>query len=1015
MEWKLLICIVLFMIPTRVFGTLSQVAEIIPIVESSQQQTEQKKGRVKGVVTDSDKQAMIGVNVAVIKGNSVLTGVVTDLNGKFELDVPEGCQLRFTFIGYKTLFLAPLFEKTMTIQMERDSQEIEEVVVNGFFTRSKQTFTGAAKTLTQEQILSISPNNIFQALSTLDSSIQLPKNNEMGSSPNVVPELIIRSTTSLATGDEVGLNSPLIVIDGVESTLQDLYDININDIERIDILKDASATALYGENAANGVICVERIRVRQAPLRVRYSTTLEASFADLSSYDLCNAAQKLELERIAGLYNSSTGALDKDYYDKLALVSQGVDIDWGSKPVRNSFSHDHSISLSGRGSGLEYNITGKYSDTKGVMKNDGRISYGMDVYLSYRLKEKLILTLRAGHSQLTTKNSNYGSYSDWLMVNPYDSPYDEVGELRRELSWGNYNPLYEASLSSFDKSKARSQNLSLSARYNFKTNLYVTAQGSYTTSMGTSDLFKSPESGEYLNTVSPLEKGSYVLSNSTSDNYSFKVVGNWIHSFDNKGTMFTFNVGGEVKKSNSTARTTIATGFLSNSLADYAYAGAYYSTPSGSESLNTSVGAFAAANFTLKNRYIVDGSYRMSGSSQFGANNRYAPFWAVGVGYNLHNEEFIKKLGLVNMLRLRGSYGYTGSVKFNSFQAITTYKYQMDNIHLGGIGAVPIAMPNPDLKWQITKKMNVGLTSSFWKERINVNVDYYQEWTDDMLIDVSLPPSSGTVSVKDNLGSQVSKGIDFSVWVKPIQTQNFSWTLTFNGIHSKTEIKEISDALKRQNENNGNITSEVAPRILFQEGGSPTAINAVRSAGIDPASGKEIYIKKDGTYTYEYDTQDKVVVGEMNPTLQGSISTSINYKSFYIGLNFAYTFGGDIYNQTRASKIENINSKYNADVRAFTERWKQPGDVVPYLAIQTEGGTSYVHSSRFVEKENEIVLSSVNFAYEFPQKMLEKWGIQRLRLGVGSADLFRLSTVRYERGTSYPYSRTINMTLSVTF
>ncbi len=973
-----------------------------------------KGGKVTGKVLDAQKMPMIGVNVAIMKGKEVLTGVTTNLDGKFELEVPRGSQLRFSYVGYKELLMNPTLDNPMTVYMEEDSNAMEEVVVNGFFTRSKQTFTGAARTLTSDQILEVSPTNLFQALATLDPSMTITKNNAMGSNPNNIPDLIIRSTTSLATSDEVGLNTPLIIIDGVESALSDLYDINMYDIERIDILKDASATALYGENAANGVIVVERKKVSEAPLRISYSLAPEIAFADLSSYDLCNSAQKLELERLAGLYNSVTGDLDTDYYKTLAKVNSGINTDWKSKPIRTAFSHTHSLAVSGRGSGLDYRVTGKFSDKQGVMKNDGRESYGLNLYLSYRLKDKLVLTLRAEHEQLSVKNSNYGGFSDYLEANPYDSPFDEYGNLRKQLSWGVTNPLYEASLSSFNKNENRSEAISLDLRYNFKPNLFVTAQGSYSTSKGVSDMFLSPESIDFAGVAEMEKKGMYVLGNTESNSYSFKMVGNWIHSFDNEGTMFTLNVGGEIKKSDSFSRTATASGFLADNLSDWAYATSYLNAPSGSEDLSTSVGAFGAANFVWKNRYFVDGSYRMSGSSKFGGNNKYAPFWSVGVGYNMHNEEYIKKLGWVNTLRLRGSYGYTGSVKFSPYQAIATYQYGTSYLHYAGVGAVPITLPNPDLTWQTTKKLNVGITSSFFDERLNVNLDYYNEYTDDMLIDVSLPPSSGGSNVKDNLGAQESNGFEFSVWGKLIQTKDFSWTVTANGLHATTKIKAISDALKRQNNENGSITEEVSPRLLYTEGGSPTAIYAVRSAGIDPASGKEIYIKKDGTYTHEYDPDDKVVVGDTNPDLQGSLSTSLFYKGFTLGLNFQYTVGGDLYNSTRASKIENIDPRRNADVRAFTERWKQPGDVVPYLGLSANGGKNFVHSDRFVENENELWFSSINFSYEVPQSVLSRWGIQRARLGVGASDLFRLSTVKYERGTTYPYSRSFNFTFNIT-
>ncbi len=911
----------------------------------------------------------------------------------------------------------------MKIVLKPNSKTLSDVVVNGFFTRKKQTFTGAARTVTSDEILKVAPNNIMQTLATLDPSLNITQNNAMGSNPNAVPDLVIRSTTSLSTSNEVGLNAPLIVIDGVEQSLQALYDMDINDIERVDILKDASATALYGENAANGVIVIERKRVSQSPVRIRYTFTPEASFADLSSYDYCDAAQKLELERLAGLYNSTTGSLDKSYYEKLALVNSGVNTDWMSKPVRNSFSHSHSLSISGRGSGLDYNVNANYQDTEGVMKDDGRKRYGMNIYLSYTAVKDLIVTLRASHDQLNTNASKYGSFSNYLACNPYDSPYDEYGNLRSSLSYNMDNPLYEASLSSFNKSQTRTQQISLDLRYNILPTFFVTAQGSYSTSRGTSDAFTSPDSHEF-ETVAIKQKGRYELGNTSADQWAGKIVANYIHNFDKDGTMLTLNLGGEIKKNKSTASSLVGTGFLSDNQNDMAYATAYPNggQPSGSEDLSTSLGGFLAANFMWKNRYVVDGSYRVSGSSKFGSDHRYAPFWSVGAGWNLHNEKFIKKLGWVNTLRLRGSYGYTGSVKFSSYQAVTTYKYNSDFLGYTGVGAIPIGMANPDLKWQTTKKFNVGITSSFLGDRLNVNLDVYNEKTIDMLIDRSLPPSSGTTSVKANLGSQTSNGIEFSVWGKIIRTKDWEWTLSVNGLHSKTTINNISEAMKRMNEQNatgytdGSVSvASSSPLFQYREGESPTAIYAVRSAGIDPATGREIFIKQDGSYTYTYDTKDQVACGDTNPVMQGSFSSMLQYKNFSLTASFQYRFGGKMYNSTRALKVENINPRRNCDVRAFTDRWTKPGDVKPYIDIANATGNTSVYTDRFVEKDNELWLSSLYLQYNVPVTFLRKIHVQKLYVGIGTEDLFRITSAKYERGTSYPYSRSVNMSASLTF
>lgn len=985
-------------------------------------------GTVKGTVVDeAEHLPMPGVAVAAMKGDKMVAGTATDIDGEFTLAVPAGAKLHVSYIGYTPQTLEPVFGKNMEIVMKENATKLEDVVVNGYFTRNRNTYTGAARTLSGDELLNVSATNIMQALSTLDAGINIQQNNAAGSNPNNIPDLVIRSTTSLSSGQETGLNQPLIVIDGVESNLQALYDMNIQDIERVDILKDASATALYGENAANGVIIIERKRVSQAPVRVRYTFTPQMSFADLSSYDMCDAAQKLEFERIAGLYTLgkyptsgqalSQADIDNIYYQKLALVNSGQDVDWISQPVRNSFSHTHSLSVTGRGSCLDYNFTADYANINGVMKDDSRSRYGFNIYLSYRHKEKLIVTLRADHTSLSTEASPYGSFDNYVKMNPYDSPYDSQGNFRKLLSFNIGNPLYDATLSSFDKTEARTQNVSLDLRYNFKSNLYVTAQGAYSTTRGTSDLFYSPENTQFAFETNLGQKGYYLKGNNSADNWTGKVVGNWVQPFDKDGTMLTLNLGWEIKRLKSTGSQLAASGFLSDDLADIAYATTYYNAidPSGSEDLATSVGGFAAANFIYKNRYVVDGSYRLSGSSKFGSNNRTAPFWSVGLGYNMHNESFVKDLGFVDILRLRGSYGYTGSVKFNSYQAITTYKYSSDYLHYAGVGAIPITMANPDLTWQTTKKLNIGLTSSLFNDRLNINADWYRENTTDMLCDVSLPPSSGAASVKSNLGSQRSWGIEFNVWGKIIQTRDWTWNLSVNGLHAKSKILEISDALKRFNQESAAINTGTAPRIQYHENESPTAIYAVRSAGIDPATGKEIFIRKDGSYTYDYDPLDQVACGDTNPKLQGTFSSFLQWKNLSLNLNFSYRFGGDMYNSTRMSKVENVDPKRNVDLRAFTDRWKQPGDVAQYLAIKTDGGRTYTYTDRFVERDNELWLSAVTLQYNVPQSWVTRYGLQRLYISAGAEDLFRITSAKYERGTAYPFSRNVNLSLSLTF
>ena len=284
-----------------------------------------------------------------------------------------------------------------------------------------------------------------------------------------------------------------------------------------------------------------------------------------------------------------------------------------------------------------------------------------------------------------------------------------------------------------------------------------------------------------------------------------------------------------------------------------------------------------------------------------------------------------------------------------------------------------------------------------------------------MLLAVSMPPSSGVSSVKDNFGGQETKGFELAMSYQILKSEKWSARVGFNAARYKTELTNISSALDRQNQKNAANTDDDKPKNLYKVGQSPNAIYAVRSAGIDPMSGKEIFIKKDGEYTFLYDPQDKVVIGDATPDLQGSFNFSVRYKNVYLYTNFAYTFGGYIYNKTRARKVENIDPRYNVDVRAFTERWKKPGDYSAYLRLKDYATGSIAHTSRFVEENNQVRIANIGIKYDLNKSICKKIGIKKLAIGFSIADLKRWSTVKREIGTKYPFTSKYNFTISPTF
>lgn len=971
--------------------------------------------RVKGTVKSDKGESLPGVTV-LVKGTTI--GVTTDEKGGFEISLPEGKEivLRFSFMGLEPQEVSVKGNETISVVMKEQVNAMDEVVVNGLFTQNKNSYTGSVTTVKGEDILRISQTNLFQALSVLTPGLRIVENNEQGSNPNHIPEIIIRGTTSIASQGELGLNRPLIILDGVEISMEQLYDLDIFEIDRVDVLKDASATAMYGDKAANGVIVVQRKRVTDNKLRLRYNFVPNVQFPDISSFNMCNAGQKLELERLYGLYDKNDGSLDEIYNERLKRVRSGINTDWMSKPLRNSWSFNHSLNMSGRGGGMDYSVALRYGDTRGVMKGDYRQNYGVGFYFSYLITQKLNVNFRSDWTRTDAKDSPYGSFSDFSILNPYDVPKDENGEWNKKLSYDFRNPLYDATTSSFSKKMSKSFSNTLSLRWDILKGLYATGSFNYALNDGQSDRFNSPASSTWELTSEAAQKGSYSVSNNQGNNWALNYALNYSYFLGKEQTsVLSLHAGGTTTKNKSYSYSFQGIGFLKPEFNDLSFAVSYKEgdRPVGSESVNTSVGWYANLNFIYDNRYFADASFRTSGASTYGTDHLYSPYWSVGAGWNAHNEKFLKNT-IVNLLRFRGSLGYVGSGNFGGVKPVTIYTYTPDNVYYSGMGANPISMGNNQLKSQRTMSWNGGVNLDIWEGRFGFNLDYYKQVSKDLLLSISLPPSSGIASVMDNLGESENWGVEWSVSAQIIKKQDMYWRITVNGHHTENKIKKITDALKRQNkENQSSSFRQVAPKVQLEEGESSDAIYAVRSLGIDPATGQEIFIKKNGNYTFDYDPQDKIAMGTTVPVMEGSISTSFAWRNFSVNATCSYTWGGYIYNSTRASKVENIDPRRNVDVRAFTERWHKAGDLVSYAGYKNSN--SYIHTERFVEKKNELYLSSLGFSYDMNPKWVQKVGLKKLMLGVTFTDVCRLSTVKYERGTDYPYMRGFNFTISPTF
>lgn len=993
---------------TIVVTELKQVSIIDAPIKTFVEQVE-----IRGKVTDSAGVALDGANVKV-KGTT--KGTFTDAKGNYVLKVDKEVKfLVFSYIGMKEQEVAINNRLQINVVMERNVIATEEVVITGFFAKKKESYTGSALTFTGEQLKAIAPTNLFQALSMVTPGLVMVENKAVGSNPNSLPELLIRGVTSFSADNQT-VNQPLIVRDGTIISMQDLYDMNINEIATVTVLKDASAAALYGARAANGVIIIERNKINDGKMKITYNATSSIQFPDFSDYDLLNAADKLEYERLAGLYKATDNALqyplDSLYNLRLKEVNRGVNTDWMAKPSRVGYSLDHSLRLSGGAGNTRYELNGRFGSGEGVMKDDFRKRYGIGFALEYYMPNGLTFSNRTSFSQVNAKNSPYGTFSQYTRVNPYDRAYDQFGVLNKTLSWDYDNPLYEAQLGSFSKSMTQAFSNDFDARWNLSKQWRVSSHWNLTLNNGTNDNYRSPLSGSFKTVTDIASKGSMEIANTRGITYSGNLVVSYNKLLSNE-SLISVNTGANINHVDLNTSSFSGTGFYSDALRSINFASSYPigGRPIGSQNLNADVGGFLNMNYMFKNRYYFDGVYQISGSSKFGANNRYGHFWSTGIGWNLHNEEIFKKDWL-DLLKLRGSMGYTGKVSFASYQALTTYRYNNGLDYLNGIGAIPITIGNSDLKWERTMNYNAGIDASLFNRWFNLTLDIYKRNTTDLLIDKTIAPSTGVTSGKDNLGEMENKGIELHMDSYLIKNKGFNWQVGVNATHNANKILKISSALQKQNEYN-NALFTIAPLPQYQEGESTTALKVVRSAGIDPATGKEVYIKLNGDKTFVFDPNDKIVIGDLQPKVSGTFYTATSYKRFSIAAYFSYSFGQYIYNTTRATKVEGSDPRFNADYRVFNERWKVPGDVALYRNI-ADRSTPY-QTSRFVEKENTITLSRFNLSYELGQRFVKKIGMSKASFGLSANDLFRTSTVRIERGTSYLFSRGVDFNLNVLF
>ncbi|MDQ0636727.1 TonB-linked SusC/RagA family outer membrane protein [Pedobacter sp. W3I1] len=993
---------------------------------------------VKGVVKDA-KETIVG---ATIIARHVQTGVKTstssDRNGVFSFPRLAAGSYQFTinFIGYESKTIRGIVKDggtfSLSVLLKESSTSLDkEVIVTGTgITRNKNTFTGSTATFSGDALKMVGNNNIIQSLRTLDPSFLLMENNLAGSNPNVLPVIEVRGKSSVPSAslkDQFGgdPNQPLFILDGFESSLQTIVDLDMNRVGSVTILKDAASTALYGARASNGVVVIETIRPKPGELQFTYSNDFRVESPDLSGYNMMNATEKLEFERLSGRYTSSDTPtqqvfLDELYNTHLAAVKKGVDSYWLSEPIQTGYTNNSSVFAQGGDNTFTYGLGMNYKSQTGAMKGSGRDSYSGSINLTYR-KNKLNINNVTYIRGYSADNSPYGSFADYVNANPYfeknyTNRYLEVTRQSNGTVIKVRNPLYNGTLPQYDNTKNLEIQNNLNLNYDLTKDLRLNGAVQITKGNTNSKKFRAPESSEFED-VTLLRKGTYGDGHLSNLSYQANVLLTYYKTFAEKHIL-NANFRASVNENSNSSYSTLLEGFPagSNGNPRFAYGYSENTYPEATSSVYRTLNGTFSANYAFDNRFLADASYRLDGSTAFGTNKQFSPYYSFGLGWNVHNEAFFKGKSLINRLKLFGNIGVTGNQNYGSVTSVSVYNYNSNsNYNQFGQGIGLTTLGNPDLAPQKTTHISAGVDFVLFGNRLTGYINAYHKKTDPLVVAVDLPSSTGVFNYPLNAGTLTYNGLEAKLNYSPIYNpaRRVVLMLGLTGSMYKSKYAGFGNTL-----NSLNKQQELDKSTLrFTDGYSAETIWAAKSLGIDPATGREVFLTPSGQYSFDYSAANISPVGNTTPTVEGVFTTNLMFKGFNFGINIRYKLGGDIFNSALFEKVENISFTsitLNQDKRALYDRWQKPGDVAQFKSISQTSTTPI--SSRFVQKENTISGEAINIGYTFDNKLwVKKLGMRSFNINAMANDIFTASTVRRERGIDYPFARTVALSFRASF
>ena len=963
---------------------------------------------VSGTVTDENGLPLIGVNI-IVKNTS--RGTQTDFDGNYSISVSPGETLVFSFVGFSAVEKSVGESSTINVTMNT-AENLDEVVVVGFGTQSKRKVTDNIVSISSDEINDIPIPSLQGALTGKAAGVQITQIN--GKVEGGV-KMRIRGVSTISSSQE-----PLYVIDGMplindnesvsEAPINPLISLNPNDIASIEILKDASSAAIYGARGTNGVVLITTKSGKSGKTKVSINTSSGWS-KPTNKLDWLNSAQYIELlsEANANSYGPEDTYLTEEggFFD---FVSNGkdwrnleVDTDWQDYALVDGSVQDHSLSVSGGDEKTTFFVSTGYNRTEAIVRGNDLERYSLRGNLDHKISDKFRVGLNTGISK--SKISRIGtdnSFSTPLQAvaqTPLSPAYLDGGVIPNNETTIYYNFLMQEYNGNWDANIFRVL-LNTYLQYQIIPQLSFRTEFGYDNNNQTEEYFagsltESASTNGYAD-ANAIQSDKYNISNYFTYNTTF-----------NEDYDLEVVAGMSFEESSRKRQYVAGTGFPSDDLQTVESASEITAGTSSRTRYNF-LSYFGRATVSFLDKYLLKGSLRYDGSSRFGVDNRYGFFPAASAGWIISEEDFLSNSSAVSLLKLRGSWGVTGNAGIGNFASLGLFGGSSYN-RISGLR--PVQLANPELKWERTEQVDIGLDYGFANNRISGEIDYYVKTTNDLLLNEPIPGTSGYGTITRNVGSLSNKGFEFVLNTTNVRTEDITWKTTLNLSTLDNKVKELPG---------GDI---VVGRNIVREGETISSFYVVEYAGVDPENGDALFYtntlnadgSRDRTKTNVYADAERVIKGSPYPEFMAGFTSNLNAYNFDFSFTFQGEFGASLYNEGGKFQSGNMRYEDNQTVDQL-DRWQNPGDItdVPQARLYTTNGQQA--STRYLEESDFVRLRNVTLGYTVPADVTNKFHVDRLRVYLTGLNLLTFTDYSgYDPESTYDNNGDSNIQRGITF